>query len=89
MEAANLKKYEQVYVNNATNSSRIMTYVLPGERCSGMVFMNGGAALHVKVGDTVHVLTFCSLIDEELETFVPLVVFTDEKNQVQSIEEYI
>lgn len=89
MEAANLKKYEQVYVNNATNGSRIMTYVLPGERGSGMVCMNGGAALHAKVGDTVHVLTFCSLNDEELETFIPLVVFTDENNQLLSIEEYL
>ena len=89
MEAANLKKYEQVYVNNASNGSRIMTYVLPGERGTGMVCMNGGAALHAKEGDTVHILTFCSLNDEELETFVPLVVFTDENNQVQSIEEYI
>lgn len=89
MEAANLKKYEQVYVNNATNGSRIMTYVLPGERCSGVVCMNGGAALHANEGDTVHILTFCKLNDDELDTYSPLVVFTDENNQVRLIERYL
>jgi aspartate 1-decarboxylase len=88
MDAANIKKYEQIWVNNASNGSRIMTYVLPGERGSGMVCMNGGAALHAKEGDTVHLLTFCEVDDKELETFIPLVVFTDEKNHVTSVEEY-
>ena len=31
LDAANIKKYEQVYINNASNGSRIMTYVLPGK----------------------------------------------------------
>jgi aspartate 1-decarboxylase len=51
-----------------------MTYLLPGERGKGMVYINGGSASHAKVGDTYHVLTFCSLNDEELETFMPVVV---------------
>ena len=89
MEAANIKKYEQVYINNAINGSRIMTYVIPGERGSGMVCMNGGAALHAKEGDTVHILTFCSLNDEELETFIPIVVHTDGNNRIESIERYL
>jgi len=88
MEAANIKKYEQVYINNATNGSRIMTYVIPGERGSGMVCMNGGAALHAKENDTVHILTFCLLSDKELETFVPIVVHTDSNNRIESIEQY-
>jgi aspartate 1-decarboxylase len=86
--AAKIKKYEQVYINNASTGSRIMTYVLPGKKGSGEVCMNGGAALHASVGDTVHILTFCSVPENELETFVPLVIFTDENNQVKSIEEY-
>lgn len=88
LDAARIKKYEQVYINNATTGSRIMTYVLPGKRGSGEVCMNGGAALHAKVGDTVHILTFCSVAGNELEAFVPLVIFTDEHNRLKSIEEY-
>ena len=88
LDAAKIKKYEQIYINNASNGSRIMTYVLPGKRGSGEVCMNGGAALHAKVGDTIHLLTFVSVPDDEMDEFVPLVVFTDENNHVKSVEEY-
>jgi aspartate 1-decarboxylase len=88
LDAAGIKKYEQVYINNASNGSRIMTYVLPGKRGSGEVCMNGGAALHAKVGDTVHILCFCSVDDKDLDQHIPLVIFTDENNKVRSIEEY-
>lgn len=88
LDAARIKKYEQIHINNASNGSRIMTYVLPGKRGSGEVCMNGGAALHAKVGDTVHLLTFVSVPDDEMDEFVPLVVFTDENNHVKSVEEY-
>jgi len=89
LDAAKIKKYEQLYINNASNGSRIMTYVLPGKRGSGEVCMTGGAALHAKEGDIVHVLAFCSLSDEELDKHIPLVVFTDENNHIESIEEYL
>lgn len=89
LDAARIKKYEQVYINNASSGARIMTYVLPGMRGSGEVCMNGGAALHAKVGDTVHILSFCTLKEEEVDSFVPLVIFTDELNHVASVEEYV
>ena len=88
LDAAKIRKYEQVYINNAINGSRIMTYVLPGKRGSGEVCMNGGAALHAKVGDTVHILSFCTLQEEEVDSFIPLVIFTNEHNHVAQIEEY-
>jgi aspartate 1-decarboxylase len=88
LDAAQIKKYEQVYVNNAVNGSRIMTYVLPGKRGSGEVCMNGGAALHAKVGDIVHILSFCNVTDEEAENYQPVLVFTKEDNQIASIGHY-
>jgi aspartate 1-decarboxylase len=88
LDAANIKKYEQVYINNASNGSRIMTYVLPGKRGSGEVCMNGGAALHAKEGDTVHILSFCNMTEEEAEQYQPLLVFTEGNNQIKSVERY-
>jgi aspartate 1-decarboxylase len=88
LDAAGIKKYEQVYINNASNGSRIMTYVLPGKRGSGEVCMNGGAALHASVGDTVHILCFCHVDADQLDKHTPLVIFTDANNQVASVEEY-
>ncbi|GGE35952.1 MULTISPECIES: aspartate 1-decarboxylase [Sphingobacterium] len=88
LDAAGIVKYEQVYINNAVNGSRIMTYVLPGKRGSGEVCMNGGAALHAKVGDTVHILSFVNLSPEEAETYQPTLVFTEGNNQIKSVEKY-
>jgi len=88
LDAAHIKKYEQVYVNNAVNGSRIMTYVLPGKRGSGEVCMNGGAALHAQVGDTVHILSFFQLSEEEADHYQPIVVFTEEGNRISSVDRY-
>jgi len=88
LDAAGIVKYEQVYINNAVNGSRIMTYVLPGKRGLGEVCMNGGAALHAKVGDTVHILSFVNLSPEEAETYQPTLVFTEGNNQIKSVEKY-
>lgn len=88
LDAAGIVKYEQVYINNAINGSRIMTYVLPGKRGSGEVCMNGGAALHAKLGDTVHILSFINISPEEAETYQPTLVFTEGNNQIKSVEKY-
>ncbi|NGM61416.1 aspartate 1-decarboxylase [Sphingobacterium sp. SGG-5] len=88
LDAAGIKKYEQVYINNAINGSRIMTYVIPGKRGSGEVCMNGGAALHAKVGDTVHILSFVNMSPEEADSYQPTLVFTEGNNQIKSVEKY-
>ncbi|CAM3853607.1 aspartate 1-decarboxylase [Sphingobacterium prati] len=88
LEAAGIKKYEQVYINNAVNGSRIMTYVLPGTRGGGEVCMNGGAALHAQVGDTVHILSFVTMSPEEADQHQPTLVFTEGNNQIKSIAKY-
>ncbi|HLR50882.1 MAG TPA: aspartate 1-decarboxylase [Candidatus Sphingobacterium stercoripullorum] len=88
LEAAGIKKYEQVYINNATTGSRIMTYVIPGERGSGEVCMNGGAALHAKVGDTIHILSFVYMSEEEADVYQPTVIFTKGNNEIERIEKY-
>ncbi len=88
LEAAGIKKYEQVYINNATTGSRIMTYVIPGERGSGEVCMNGGAALHAKVGDTIHILSFAYMSEEEADVYQPTVIFTKGNNEIERIEKY-
>ncbi|ERJ57317.1 aspartate 1-decarboxylase [Sphingobacterium paucimobilis] len=88
LDAAGIKKYEQVYINNAVSGSRIMTYVIPGRRGSGEVCMNGGAALHAQVGDTVHILSFVHMSPEEADSYQPTLVFTEGNNQIKSIEKY-
>jgi aspartate 1-decarboxylase len=77
MEAANLIENEQVHVLNKNNGERFITYVLRGERGSGVICLNGPAALKVKLGDVVIVLSYAAMDFEAAKSFRPWVVFPD------------
>ncbi len=53
MEAAGIIEYEQVQIVDVNNGSRFSTYVIAGERGSGMICLNGAAARQVSVGDKI------------------------------------
>ncbi len=80
MDAANLIENEQVHILNKNNGERFITYVLKGERGSGVICLNGPAALKVKLGDVVLVLSYANMDFEKAKTFKPWVVFPDTSN---------
>ena len=80
MEAANLIENEQVHVLNYRNGERIITYVIKGKRGSGIICMNGPAALKFAVGDIVLVLSYANIDFEKAKSFKPAIVFPDTKN---------
>ncbi|MBW2983209.1 aspartate 1-decarboxylase [Candidatus Woesearchaeota archaeon] len=53
-----IKEGEKVLVVDNTNGARLETYVIPGERGSGVVGMNGASARLIKKGDEVIVMGF-------------------------------
>ena len=75
MEAAHMIEGEKVTVLNCNNGERFETYIITGERESGVVCLNGPAARRVAVGDIVIVCSYASLDFEESKTFKPCVVF--------------
>jgi len=77
MDAANLIENEQVHVLNKNNGERFITYVLKGERGSGVICLNGPAALLVNLGDVVIILSYATMDFEEAKSFRPWVVFPD------------
>ena len=77
MDAANLIENEQVHILNKNNGERFTTYVLKGQRGSGVICLNGPAALKVKLGDVVLVLSYANMDFEKAKTFKPWVVFPD------------
>lgn len=79
MDAAGLVAGEKVHVLNVNNGNRLVTYVIPGERGSGQVCLNGPAALQASVGDVVIVVAYARMTLEEAKTFKPVVVFPDER----------
>lgn len=85
MDAAGLKEYERVEVNGMTNPSRIVTYVIKGKRNTGVIEMNGGASLHFKKGDMVHVLCYHIVPEGKYTTTV---VYTDNKNKITTLKRH-
>ncbi|HEV6953579.1 MAG TPA: aspartate 1-decarboxylase [Promicromonospora sp.] len=82
LDAADLVPGQQVDVVDVTNGARLTTYVIPGERGSGQICINGAAAHLVRPGDVVILIAYGMLSDEDARTFLPNVVFVDEKNRV-------
>ena len=82
MEAADLLEGEQVAIVDITNGARIETYVIPGERGSGVIGINGAAAHLVHPGDLVIIMSYSVVSDAEARALKPLVVHVDEKNRI-------
>ena len=82
MEAANLIEGEKVQIVNINNGERLETYIIKGERNSGVVCLNGPAARKVQVGDIVIVIAYALMPFEEAKTFKPTLVFPNENNRL-------
>jgi aspartate 1-decarboxylase len=81
MDAADMMPYEQVHVVNVNNGSRLVTYIIEGERGSGTVQLNGAAARLGAPGDIVIVITYAEYEEADLKRgFEPRVVFVDDEN---------
>jgi aspartate 1-decarboxylase len=80
MEAANLLEHEKVQVVALESGARLETYIIKGTRGSGTICMNGPAARHIQVGDTVIIMAFATMPFEEAKTFKPAVIFPKEDN---------
>lgn len=79
MDAANLIENEQVHILNKNNGERFITYVIKGERNSGVICLNGPAALRVKLSDIVIIISYANMDFEKAKSFRPWVVFPDTK----------
>ena len=75
MDAARLVEYEKVHVVNVTNGERLITYVIKGERGSGIICLNGAAAHKANIGDIVIILSYASMTPEETKNHQPICIF--------------
>jgi aspartate 1-decarboxylase len=82
MDAADLLPGEQVAVVDVTNGARLETYVIEGERGSGVIGINGAAAHLVHTGDLVIIISYAMLPDVEAKAYEPKVIFVDDANRI-------
>ncbi|WP_067568941.1 aspartate 1-decarboxylase [Nocardia acidivorans] len=81
LDAADLLEGEQVCIVDITNGARLETYIIAGERGSGVIGINGAAAHLVNPGDLVILIAYAMMDEAELRAYAPRVVFVDERNR--------
>ncbi len=82
MDAANIIANEKVQVVNNNNGARFETYVIKGERASGIICLNGAAARLAQVGDIVIIMSFAFMEMDEARKYEPVSVFPDTDNKL-------
>jgi aspartate 1-decarboxylase len=87
MDAADLLPGEQVAVVDITNGARLETYVIEGDRGSGVIGINGAAAHLVRAGDLVIIISYASMPDADAKAYVPKVIFVDGENRIAHLGE--
>ncbi|MFI2559018.1 aspartate 1-decarboxylase [Nocardia farcinica] len=81
LDAADLLEGEQVCIVDIDNGARLETYVIAGERGSGVIGINGAAAHLVHPGDLVILIAYGMMNEQEIAEYDPKVVFVDERNR--------
>ncbi|MEW2512729.1 aspartate 1-decarboxylase [Streptomyces sp. NPDC046870] len=85
LDAADLLPGELVHIVDVTNGARLETYVIEGERGSGVIGINGAAAHLVHPGDLVIIISYAQVTDAEARTLRPRIVHVDAGNRIVSL----
>ncbi|MFE9450787.1 aspartate 1-decarboxylase [Streptomyces sp. NPDC006739] len=85
LDAADLLPGELVHIVDITNGARLETYVIEGERGSGVVGINGAAAHLVHPGDLVIIISYAQVTDSEAREWRPRVVHVDRDNRIVAL----
>ena len=88
LRACGLLPNEAVTVADSENGNRFETYVIPGERGSGVIGINGAAARLSHVGNRVIIMSFVLCDGPAVPGHVSRVVIIDDHNKaVETIEQ--
>ena len=82
MEEVGISSYEQVHIYDINNGNRLITYVIPGERGSGVISVNGAAARLVERKDRIIIAAYGMINIDKIDNHQPRVLLLDESNKV-------
>jgi aspartate 1-decarboxylase len=86
MKAADMIPFEKVHVFNVTNGQRFSTYLIKAKEGSGTVGIYGAAAHKAGVGDTVIIVSYAFLDNDEIDFFMPKIVILGPGNRIKEIK---
>ncbi len=82
MDEVGISSYEQVHIYDINNGNRLITYVIPGERGSGIISVNGAAARLVERKDRIIIAAYGMINLHKVENYQPRVLLLDEGNHI-------
>lgn len=82
LDAVGMIANEKVQIVNNNNGARFETYIIPGERGSGVICLNGAAARLVQEGDIIIILTYTLIPEDKIATHKPKIAVMDENNKI-------
>lgn len=85
MEKADIYKGERVQIVNLNNGERLETYTIAGPKKSGIIGINGPAALKCKKGDKIHIISYALVHTDEIEKHQGIVLFLGENNRIDKV----
>ncbi|MCY8498963.1 aspartate 1-decarboxylase [Bacillus atrophaeus] len=85
IDAVGMLANEKVQIVNNNNGARLETYIIPGERGSGVICLNGAAARLVQPGDTVIIISYKMMSEQDAASHQPKVVVLNEKNEIEQM----
>jgi len=85
LDALDLLPNEKVQIVNNNNGARFETYIIEGAPGSGVICLNGAAARLVQPGDTVIIISYALMTDEQARNHKPRVAIMGENNKIEEI----
>ncbi|WP_071395565.1 aspartate 1-decarboxylase [Bacillus tuaregi] len=85
IDAVGMVANEKVQIVNNNNGARLETYIIPGQRGSGTICLNGAAARLVQPGDTVIIISYALVHEDKIADHHPRVAIMGEENRIKEI----
>ncbi|ASS71551.1 aspartate 1-decarboxylase [Bacillus atrophaeus] len=85
IDAVGMLANEKVQIVNNNNGARLETYIIPGERGSGVICLNGAAARLVQPGDIVIIISYKMMSEQDAASHQPKVAVLNEKNEIEQM----
>jgi aspartate 1-decarboxylase len=85
LDAVGMVENEKVQIVNNHNGARFETYIISGQRGSGTICLNGAAARLVQPGDTVIIISYALMSDEEIAGHQPKIAIMDSDNTIKEL----
>ena len=88
LDAVGMLANEKVHIVNNNNGARFETYIIAGERGSGVICVNGAAARLVQKGDIVIIISYVYVDHKEAANHKPTVAIMGEHNTIKEMISY-